>query len=121
MLIGLTSKNVTKCGDLTVSVDGNFEIKSEGTSGLARCVCISSRRCHDHDRGRQSVTSPRQISLQSLHHLGHHHDDQMTLVRVLGSASPSEVRMTTWYGEQSGMESLLHNHPKNPNKIFGLV
>ena len=62
-----------------------------------------------------------QISLQSLHHLPHHHDDQMTLVRVLGSASPSEVRMTTWYGEQSGMESLLHNHPKNPNKIFGLV
>ena len=58
-----------------------------------------------------------QISLQSLHHL----HDQMTLVRVLGSASPSEVRMTTWYGEQSGMESLLHNHPKNPNKIFGLV
>ena len=55
----MTSKNVTKCGDLTVSVDGNFEIKSEGTSGLARCVCISSRRCHDHDRGRQSVTSPR--------------------------------------------------------------
>ena len=62
-----------------------------------------------------------QISLQSLHHLDHHHDDQMTLVRVLGSASPREVRMTTWYGEQSGMESLLHNHPKNPNKIFGLV
>ena len=58
-----------------------------------------------------------QISLQSLHHLDHHYD-QMTLVRVLGSASPSEVRMTTWYGEQSGMESLLHNHPKNPEKYL---
>ena len=45
----------------------------------------------------------------------------MTLVRVLGSASPSEVRMTTWYGEQSGMESLLHNHPKNPDKYFSSV
>ena len=40
----------------------------------------------------------------------------MTLVRVLGSSFPRDVRMTTWYGEQSGIRSLLHNQPKNPEK-----
>ena len=39
---------------------------------------------------------------------------QMTLVSVSGSPSPREVRMTTWYGEQSGTDSLLHSQPKNP-------
>ena len=40
----------------------------------------------------------------------------MTLVRVLGSSLPRDVRMTTWYGEQSGIHSLLHNQPKKPEK-----
>ena len=38
----------------------------------------------------------------------------MTLVRVSGSPPESEVRMTTWYGEQSGTHSWLHSQPKNP-------
>ena len=40
----------------------------------------------------------------------------MTLVRVSGSPSPRELRMTTWYGEQSGILSLLHSQPKNPER-----
>ena len=40
----------------------------------------------------------------------------MTLVRVLGSSLPRDVRITTWYGEQSGIRSLLHNQPKKPEQ-----